>query len=73
VRSNLAIKRDQLQEIDVEAKNQPCEKFGLNLGLENVARMYREGSAAFVANTGPLIESVTKETWADGSAELPRS
>jgi uncharacterized protein (DUF1501 family) len=73
VRTNVAIPKADLLEIDVAAKNQPCDKFGLNPSLVNVARMYREGNAAFVANTGPMVEPVTKETWEDGSAKLPTS
>jgi hypothetical protein len=73
VRTNVALDKDELLVIDVQAGVQPCDKFGLNPEMPNVARMYSEKDAAFIANTGNLVEPVTKAAFEDASVQLPRS
>jgi uncharacterized protein (DUF1501 family) len=73
VRTNVALDKDKLLQIDAVKGTQPCDKFGVNPSMPNVTRMYTERNAAFIANIGTLVEPVTKASFEDGSAELPRS
>jgi uncharacterized protein (DUF1501 family) len=73
VRTNVALEIDELLEIDAPAGVQPCDKFGLNHQMPNVARMYSAKDAAFIANTGTLVEPVTKAAFEAESVQLPRS
>jgi hypothetical protein len=73
VRTNVALDKDKLLQIDAVKGTQPCDKFGLNPSMPNVARMYTARDAAFIANIGTLVEPVTKASFEDGFAELPRS
>jgi uncharacterized protein (DUF1501 family) len=47
--------------------------FALNPNLVGVQNLFNQGRAALVANTGTLIEPVTKDQWNAGTATLPRS
>jgi uncharacterized protein (DUF1501 family) len=47
--------------------------FALNPNLTGVQNLFNAGRAALVANTGTLIEPVTKDQWNAGTATLPRS
>ena len=47
--------------------------FALNPNLIGVQNLFSQGRAALVANTGTLIEPVTKSQWNAGTATLPRS
>jgi uncharacterized protein (DUF1501 family) len=68
VRTNVALTKDELLQINVD-KNlpfvnaQPCSKMGLHPGLKNVQRLYNEGGATWFANTGVLVEPLTKEEY----------
>jgi uncharacterized protein (DUF1501 family) len=47
--------------------------FALNPYLTGVQNLFNAGRAALVANTGTLIEPVTKAQWDNNTATLPRS
>jgi uncharacterized protein (DUF1501 family) len=47
--------------------------FALNPNLTGVQNLFNAGRAALVANTGTLIEPVTKAQWNNNTATLPRS
>jgi uncharacterized protein (DUF1501 family) len=73
VRTNVALDKDKLLKIKAPTGVQPCDTFGLNPGMPNVARMYANKDASFIANIGTLVEPVTKATFEDESVQLPRS
>jgi uncharacterized protein (DUF1501 family) len=47
--------------------------FALNPNLTGIQNLFNAGRAALVANTGTLIEPITKDQWNAGTANLPRS
>ena len=47
--------------------------FALNPYLTGVQNLFNSGRCALVANTGTLIEPITKAQWNSGTANLPRS
>jgi uncharacterized protein (DUF1501 family) len=47
--------------------------FALNPYLTGVQSLFNAGRCALIANTGTLIEPITKDQWNQGSAPLPRS
>jgi len=47
--------------------------FALNPNLTGIQNLFNAGRCALVANTGTLIEPVTKQQWNSGKAPLPRS
>ncbi len=47
--------------------------FALNPNLIGVQNLFNAGRAALIANTGTLIEPITKAQWNQGNAPLPRS
>src|SRR3984885_8875352 len=46
--------------------------FALNPYLTGVQNLFNAGRCALVANTGTLIEPITKDQWNQGTAQLPR-
>ncbi len=46
--------------------------FALNPYLTGVQNLFNAGRCALVANTGTLIEPITKDQWNQGNAPLPR-
>ena len=57
----------------VPTTSQSGRTFALNPYLTGVQNLFNAGRAALVANTGTLIEPVTKSQWNAGTATLPRS
>jgi uncharacterized protein (DUF1501 family) len=47
--------------------------FALNPYLTGIQNLFNSGRAALIANTGTLIEPITKAQWNSGTAPLPRS
>ena len=72
VRGDVAIGREGMVDISSPPGSQPCDTFGVHKSLDFVAELYEQGEAAFVANIGNLVEPVTRESYEDGSAKLPR-
>jgi cullin-associated NEDD8-dissociated protein 1 len=60
VRTVAALSKADLLPIDVSG--QPCARFGLPLEMPTMRDLYEAGDAAILANTGVLVEPVTKET-----------
>src|ERR1700733_2867204 len=52
---------------------QSGRSFALNPYLTGVQNLFNSGRCALVANTGTLIEPITKAQWNSGKANLPRS
>jgi len=67
----VALDKNSLQQIDVPAKNQPCETFGIHPNMKALKKAYDAGNATFLANMGALVEPVTKENM--GTKQLPPS
>jgi uncharacterized protein (DUF1501 family) len=57
----------------VPLTGQSGRTFALNPNLTGVQNLFNAGRAALVANTGTLIEPVTKAQWNNNTAVLPRS
>lgn len=61
LRSDIAIPKDQLHKINVPSGSQPCKKFGMHPSLKFLSTMYNDGDLLWVANTGSLVEPVTRD------------
>ena len=72
VRGDVAIGREGMVNISSPPGSQPCDTFGVHKSLDFLAELYEQGEAAFAANIGNLVEPVTRESYEDGSAKLPR-
>ena len=57
----------------VPTSAQSGRTFALNPYLTGVQNLFNAGRAAMVANTGTLIEPISKAQWNSGTAPLPRS
>ena len=68
-RQNLALAQNSL--LAINSQNTPGKLFGLHPGMLDVANLFEQGHAAFVANVGTLIEPVTKVEYSNGSVSLP--
>lgn len=71
VRSDAAVPRSQMIQVQAQAGSQPCDTMGVHYKLPAIASLYEQGQAAFVASIGNLIEPTTRETYRDGSVNLP--
>ena len=71
VRSDVALERSQIIQVQAQAESQPCDTMGVHYKLPTIASLYEQGQAAFVANIGNLIEPTTREAYLDGSVDLP--
>jgi uncharacterized protein (DUF1501 family) len=61
-RSNLALLKSSNQLIEIHPLNTPGRTFGVHYGMPEVANLFGNGKAAFVANVGSLIEPVQNRT-----------
>ena len=68
-RQNLALAQNAL--IAVNSQNTPGKLFGIHPGMPELANLFEQGHAAFVANVGTLIQPVTKMEYNAGSVSLP--
>jgi len=73
VRTNVAIPKIDLLEIDEHTGKQPCAKFGVHPSLTEVRDQYQDGKAAWLANIGQLVTPMTKAQYLDGSVKTPPS
>ena len=71
VRSDVALPRSQIIQVQAQTGSQPCDTMGVHYKLPTIASLYEQGQAAFVANIGNLIEPTTREAYLDGSVDLP--
>lgn len=69
VRSGLALPRNQILTLLNGFNN--GRELGIHPALTNVREMYDNGSVAFLANVGSLVESVTKEEFNQGTKQVP--
>ena len=63
IRGSRALGPDKLLDIDATGSNQPCDTFAVNSAIPVLQKLYREGDALFLANTGVLQKLVTKADW----------
>lgn len=68
-RQNLAIAREEL--LPISAASQSPSEFGLHPELTDIQALYTQNKLAFIANTGSLIEPVTKASYQARTAALP--
>jgi len=73
VRTNVALAKGDLLQVDEPTAKQPCAKFGLHPMLKEVHAMYRAGEAAWLANIGPLVAPITKQQYKAKSVPRPPS
>jgi uncharacterized protein (DUF1501 family) len=63
IRGSRALEPDKLLDIDATGSNQPCDTFAVNSAIPVLQKLYGEGDALFLANTGVLQKLVTKTDW----------
>ena len=76
IRGIVALPQDQLLPIEAPNGTQPnsvCSTFGVHPGLTIAQSLYNDGDAAFLANTGTLVEPMTKQEYLDRSKRRPPS
>jgi len=69
-RSNLALSQQQLLSLD-GYRDSRGRTFGVHESMRDVQQLFKQKKLAFVANTGPIIEPVTKDNFYGGGAKLP--
>lgn len=69
-RSNLALANDELLPLQ-SYKDEQGRSFGLHPSMPEVQQLFNQQKLAFVANMGPLIQPVSKQSFKNGSAPLP--
>lgn len=67
-RSDLALPQNQL--VQITPDNTPGRTFGVHGGMPNLASLFTQGKAAFVANVGTLIEPVQNRTQVAQASKL---
>ena len=73
MRTDVALSHESMINISAQAgHSQPCDTFGVHSSLPLLAELFKEGQAA-LANIGNLVEPVTRSSYENGSARLPRS
>ncbi len=68
-RQNLAIAQEDL--LPINPLTSDGATYGLHPAMTGMQSLFEQGSAALVANVGPLIEPTTKTAFENGSANLP--
>lgn len=75
VRQDVALPKSSLLTINASIKSpnstQPCDVFGVNSVMQNIHRLYNAGDALFVANTGTLVEPLTKAEYLSKTKARP--
>jgi uncharacterized protein (DUF1501 family) len=69
VRQNLALAQNSL--IPINPVNNIGKQLGVHPGMPELANLFENGHAAFVANVGTMIQPVTKAQYTAGSVNLP--
>lgn len=69
VRQNLALAQNSL--IPINPLNNIGKQLGVHPAMPELASLFENGHAAFVANVGTLIEPVTKTAYNNSSVSLP--
>ena len=73
MRTNAALPKSELLEIQVPEGTQPCNTFGVHHKLEALQKAYTKGDAAFFANIGAMVEPVNKTEYQKKLKRLPPS
>lgn len=68
-RQNLAI--DQASLLPINPLTSDGVQYGLHPAMTSLQQLFESGAAAFVTNTGPLIEPTTKDQFNNQSVALP--
>ena len=71
VREDIALAKNRLLPIDVPAKNQVCDTFGIHEELSIVRDLYEDEDGLFLANLGVMVEPITKEEYLSGAKAAP--
>lgn len=71
IRTNVALPKNDLLQINVPAGTQPCDKFGMHPSLKFTKGLYDQGDAAWIANIGAMVEPVTKAEYKAETRRLP--
>ena len=69
IRQNLALAQNSL--IQINPLNDIGKQLGVHPGMPELANLFEQGNAAFVANVGTLIQPVNKVQFNAGSVSLP--
>jgi uncharacterized protein (DUF1501 family) len=74
-RGSLALPIGDLLPISIKdpSRHNDYEGFGLHPQLKNIHGLYRAGSAAILANVGPLLEATDKSTMGEATSRLPKN
>lgn len=67
-RSNLALARDSLLSLNGTVHG---KAYGLHPGMPELAQLYNDGDAAFIANVGTLVEPTSLSAFENGAVRLP--
>jgi len=74
VRTDVALSKASLLQIDGEGQAQPCNKFGINPAAPYLKTLYDEGDLSFVANIGTLIEPLAdKDEYKNANKQIPNN
>lgn len=68
-RSNLKIAKNSLLELNFTDKNN--KTFGLHPTLKHTQKLFNDKKLAFIANSGVLVEKITKAEFKSGSKPVP--
>jgi uncharacterized protein (DUF1501 family) len=68
-RQNLALAQQDL--LPINPLSGETVQFGMHPSMAGIQRLFETGSAAFINNTGPLVEPTTKNDYFAGSVLLP--
>ena len=69
-RSNLALTPEQLLPL-ADFTDAQGRTFGLHESMPELQQLFAAKQLAFVANIGPMIEPVSKESYLSGQARIP--
>ena len=73
IRTDVALRKEDLLPIDVPRGTQVCDKFGLHPKFPLLRDLFNAKDALLLANVGSMIEPVTKEEFAQLSKRIPES
>jgi uncharacterized protein (DUF1501 family) len=69
VASRAGLALSHAQQIQITPDNTPGRTFGVHSGMPNLASLFTQGKAAFVANVGTLVEPVMNRTQVSTAAK----
>src|ERR1700712_573067 len=69
VRQNLALAQNSL--LPINPLNSIGKQLGVHPAMPELANLFEQGHAAFVANVGPLTQPITKTAYINNSVGLP--